>query len=182
MNGIGVMSSRTLPTNTEANIGLEASSFTRILPEICKQAHIFCNQMYPGVVPLIHHLESSSGLTRPPYLGGARGVSSSMALSLDLVNSTHYDVNDGSVGFFVSTESMPGSAVNWNFVLPNICIKYQGVTYNGLAIKLGHGSSILFDGRIIRHGTSRHYSTNSANHTVGWFWGLNSRTFVNDYI
>jgi len=99
MNGIGVMSSRTLPTNTEANIGLEVSSFTETLPEICKQAHIFCNQKYPGVVPLIHHLESSSGLTRPQYLGGESGVSSSMALSLDLVNSTHYDVNHGSVGF-----------------------------------------------------------------------------------
>jgi len=178
MNGIGVMSSRTSATNTEANIGLEVSSFTEALPEICKQANIFCNQKYPGVVPLIHQLESSSGLTRPHYLGGDSGVSSSMALSLDLVNATHYDVNDGSVGLFVSTESISGCAVSWNFVLPNICIKYQGVTYNGLSIKLGHGSSVLFNGRIICHGTTRHHSTNIANHTVGWFWGLNSRTFA----
>ena len=116
MNGIGVMSSRTSATNTEENIGSEVSSFTEALPEICKQANIFCNQKYPGVVPLIHHLESSSGLTRPHYLGGDSGVSSSMALSLDLVNATHYDVNDGSVGVFVPIESIPGYAVHWNFV------------------------------------------------------------------
>ena len=100
MNGIGVLSARTSGGNTESNIGLEESSFTQVLPDICKLANQFCNDKYPGVIPLIHHLETSSGLIRPHYLGGVDGVSSSMALSLDLVNSTHYDVNDGSVGFF----------------------------------------------------------------------------------
>jgi len=176
MNGIGLMTRHSGGSIIEAKLGTEKSLFTSNLPTICCLASEFCQQKFPGVLSTIHHLEGVGGYHRPSYLGGSQGVSSSMALSVDLINSTHYDVNDGSVGFFIATESIPGDAENWYFVLPNILLKYNGITYEGLSVQLFHGCSISFDGRVIRHGTSHHHSKGD-NHTIGWYWGLNARTF-----
>ena len=51
---------------------------------------------------------------------------------------------------------MPGRGENWYFVLPNAHgLKPDGVTkFRGMAVKLGHGVAISWDGRVIRHCTS----------------------------
>ena len=84
---------------------------------------------------------------------------SRIALTLDcsnnLSNSSHYDVNDGSAGYAVWTELIPGLASNWYFILPNIYGETkEGKPFSGLAIQLSHGVAIQWDGRILRHCTS----------------------------
>ena len=127
------------------------------LPKICTAVKKFCERKYPGVIPTFRYLEDAVGEEMPRELGGhIGGITSAMTLSLNLMNATHYDVNDGSVGFSIWTESIPGESRNWFFVLPNILVEYQGKTHHGLCIQLFHGVSVLWDGRIIRHGTSVH--------------------------
>ena len=70
---------------------------------------------------------------------------------------------------------MPHTTKNWFFIFPDVLLKRDGRTYNGLVIELSHGVTILFDGRVIRHCTSKHEcafgSDGTIGHTVGWFFG-----------
>ena len=77
-------------------------------------------------------------------------------MSVNLGNSSLYDVNDASQGYSMWTEEVLGLGQNWYFVLPNV----QGLRpdgkakFRGMAVKLGHGVGISWDGRVIRHCTS----------------------------
>jgi hypothetical protein len=75
-------------------------------------------------------------------------------MSVDMANATHYDVGDCSQGISVWLEEMPGLATGWYFVMPNMCCCIDGRMYNGIAIRLCHGTAISWDGRVVRHGTS----------------------------
>lgn len=111
----------------------------------------------PTVLRVIQDFENDSGMQ---HVGGMDGgicrVTLSMDLSINLANSTHYDVNDASQGFTIWTEDCPGTTGGWYFVLPNMKGKFPGTDreYNGIAIKLSDGVLIGWDGRLIRHGTS----------------------------
>lgn len=85
-----------------------------------------------------------------------RRVGYTIDMSVDLGNSSHYDVNDASQGYSVWTEEMLGLGQNWYFVLPNVHgLRPDGKTkFRGMAVKLGHGVAISWDGRVIRHCTS----------------------------
>jgi hypothetical protein len=85
-----------------------------------------------------------------------RRVGYTIDMSANLGNSSHFDVHDTSQGFSVWTEDFPGCGADWFFVLPNEHgLKPDGVTkFRGLAVKLGHGVAISWDGRVIRHCTS----------------------------
>ena len=154
-----------------------------ILPKICGGVRRFCERKFPGVLSAFRHLETNFGLDVPNKLGGnERGVSSSIILSCDLMNASHYDIHDASVSFTIWTETNPGSTNDWYFVLPNVLIKHKDKTYHGLCIRLFHGIAIAWDGRIIRHGTSVHTHSippkdkNVGNHTIGWFFSTNARS------
>jgi hypothetical protein len=120
----------------------------------------------PGVLRVIQDLETDSGVEYIPEMSGGTGdgeqrvgmhrISTTMDLSVNLANASHYDVNDASQGFSIWTEDKPGTTANWYFVLPNVYGHILGgnETYNGLAIKLTHGVLISWDGRVIRHCTS----------------------------
>ena len=120
----------------------------------------------PGVLRVIQDLETDSAVEYTPEMSGGTGggeqrvgmhrVSTTMDLSVNLANASHYDVNDASQGFSIWTEDKPGTTANWYFVLPNVYGHISGgnETYNGLAIKLTHGVLISWDGRVIRHCTS----------------------------
>ena len=177
MTAVGVLSARTGGSLIETKAGTVDTQFRTGLPNLCQEAAKFANDKFPGLVSTIHHLESAGGINRPPYMGGAEGVSSSMAVSVDLANATHYDVHDASMGFVVFAESQPHTTKNWNFVLPNVLVKFQNKTYHGLALKLHHGACIHFDGRIIRHGTSIHQRLSTNDHTMGFFWAASSKAF-----
>ena len=139
---------------------------------------VVADETFPTIRSIIGLLESTSISKRPPYLGGELGLSSSIAVSMDLQNSSHYDVNDASVGVVAFAETKIGCATNWYFVFPNVLIRYQNKTYSGLCIKLRHGRMILFDGRVLRHCTSVHSVTDSNEHTLGWFWAASKKAIV----
>lgn len=85
-----------------------------------------------------------------------RRVGYTIDMSINLGNSSHYDVNDASQGYSVWTEEMLGLGQNWYFVVPNVHgLRPDGKTrFRGMAVKLGHGVAISWDGRVIRHCTS----------------------------
>ena len=58
------------------------------------------------------------GIEPSKKMGGTKGISAYSLVSMDLVNSAHYDL-DTSVGLSIFNEKIPGKATNWNFVLPN---------------------------------------------------------------
>jgi hypothetical protein len=157
----------TKPTQVLANGGL--------LTEINKASLDFGIKKYGTVVPTMKHLENQANRIPVEAMGGDSSPSCSMAISTNLGNASHYDVADGSVGYSVWVELVPGTASNWFFVLPNVMVKREGKTYNGVAIQLFHGASIAWDGRIIRHGTTITQPNGTANRCMGWFWSADMR-------
>lgn len=141
-----------------------------LLKEICAQSSQFARKAFMSVLSAIKQIENQAGRSPDNTMGGANGPACSMNISSNLGNATHFDVSDASVGYSVWTELVPGSATNWYFVLPNIVIKHEGRSYNGVAIKLFHGVAIAWDGRIIRHGTSITNAGSTDNRCFGWFW------------
>ena len=175
MTAVGLLAARTGGALIETKAGTIDTPFRTALPLLCRLAASFAHQQFPGLVPTIHHLESIAGISRPSYMGGEQGVSSSMVVSVDLANATHYDINDASMCFAIFAETKPYTTRGWFFTLPNVLVKFQNRTYHGLALKLCHGACIHWDGRIIRHGTSVHKCPTSEDHTLGFFWGASSR-------
>ena len=121
---------------------------------------------------VIQDLENDSGMVvRVGMAGDGRWgrISHTMDLSVDLSNSSHYDVNDASRGFTIWTEDIPGSTEGWYFVLPNVHGQRSdgGGAFNRLAIRLTHGVLISWDGRLVRHGTS---VMNKKGHVYGSFF------------
>ena len=58
-----------------------------------------------------------------------RRVGYTIDMSVNLGNSSHFDVHDASQGFAVWAEEVPGFGENWFFVLPNVHgLKPDGVT------------------------------------------------------
>ncbi len=111
----------------------------------------------PAALRVMQDFENDSEMKHVRGMdGGMCRVTHSMDLSINLANSSHYDVNDASQGFTIWTEDNPGTTEDWYFVLPNMKGKFPGTDrdYKGIAIKLSDGVLIGWDGRLIRHGTS----------------------------
>ena len=93
-----------------------------------------------------------------------RRVGYTIDMSIDLGNSSHYDVHDASQGYSVWTEDKPGNGKNWYFILPNVHgTRFHpkreepglGVgEFHGVAVRLRDGVAISWDGRVVRHCTS----------------------------
>ena len=126
-----------------------------------------CSFYFPDVLSVIQDVEAdSSALPCKAMAGKASGgsgngagdvrfrVGFSIDMSVDMANATHYDVGDCSQGISVWLEEMPGLATGWYFVMPNMYCCIDGRMYNGIAIRLRHGTAISWDGRVVRHGTS----------------------------
>ena len=129
------------------------------LTDSVQASAMLASMSVPAVLRVLQDLEIDSGLKPTPQMsgdGGSYKVSTSMDLSVNLSNASHYDVHDASQGFSIWTEDSPGSTKNWFFVLPNVYGAKPGTrdSYNGLVIRLCHGVLISWDGRIIRHCTS----------------------------
>jgi hypothetical protein len=130
----------------------------------------------PASLRVMQDFESDSGITHAKGMGdgGICRVTHSMDLSVNLANSSHYDVNDASQGFTIWTEDHCGTK-HWYFVLPNMRGKFPGTDreYNGIAIKLSHGVLIGWDGRLIRHGTS--VTASQVGNVYGTFFAAKTR-------
>lgn len=112
----------------------------------------FLEEKYPEVLQDIRAAEKRGGsMVRPlDAMGGESGPGSSIMISRNLGNSSHYDYSDGSASCSIWAEKCKGRARNWYFVLPNLSINGS----KGVVIRLRHGVSISWDGRIIRHCSS----------------------------
>lgn len=107
---------------------------------------------FPDVLTVIQDLEADSGLDGD---GKFCRAGYTIDMSVNLRNASHFDVGDASQGFCMWTESIPGAAENWYFVMPNVLgVDEVGKEFRGLAVKLSHGVAISFDGRVLRHCTS----------------------------
>jgi hypothetical protein len=111
----------------------------------------FLRRHYQEVLSDIQQAEQA-GVTAAPLaeMGGVEGPGGSIMISRNLGNSSHFDNSDGSNSCSIWAEKHVGNATNWFFVLPNITINGS----KGVVIKLRHGVSISWDGRIIRHCSS----------------------------
>lgn len=112
---------------------------------------------FPQVYAVIRDLESDSGLLPVPPMDGAAGCRAgyTVDMSVNLGNSSHFDVHDASQGYSVWTEEIRGLGANWYFVMPNLHgMRPDGRPFAGVAIRLSHGVAISWDGRVIRHCTS----------------------------
>ena len=97
-----------------------------------------------------------------------------MELSCDLSKASHFDIRVADPGFAVWTETVPGAAKNWFFVLHNVYgVETRGSNHRrqfaGVAIRLTHGVGISWDGRRIRHCTSIFDPGVPENHVFGTF-------------
>jgi hypothetical protein len=77
-------------------------------------------------------------------------------MSINLGNSSHYDVHDASQGFSIWTEEVRGRGNNWFFVMFNLFGRQpDGSTFSGIAVKLLYGVAFTsWDGRVLKHCTS----------------------------
>jgi hypothetical protein len=126
-----------------------------VLSKAVEASSILASATIPAALRVMQDFENESGMQHAPGMeGGQCRVTLSMGLSVNLENSTQYDVNDASQGFCICTEDHPpGSTDDWYFVLPNMKGKFPGTEreYNGIAIKLSDGVLIGWDDGLIKH-------------------------------
>jgi hypothetical protein len=139
-------------------------------PSVCsKLALEFAMENFPSTITNMIEIERNAGVYPSNLMGGYFGIVSTMDMSCNLGNASHYDRNDASQGFSIWVETKCNSASNWYFLMPNMILHHQNKQYNGVAVKLSDGVSISWDGRVIRHCTT---VTNSGNNNSvhGIFW------------
>ncbi|KAI2493781.1 hypothetical protein MHU86_20744 [Fragilaria crotonensis] len=172
--GTRIMKDRTGPWRTR----YVTSSSPREQPALAacvRAAAQLASTSVPAVLRVMQDMEDDADLKPSGGMAGdgtfAR-VAHTMDVSVDLSNASHYDVNDASSSFAIWTEDSPGTTNNWYLVLPNVFGKKTrtGRTYNGVAIKLTHGTLISWDGRLIRHATSI-MDRKPGCHVYGTFFG-----------
>ena len=117
---------------------------------------------YPQVYAVIRDTEENFGLkpVSPMDGEGGRRVGYTVDVSVDLGNTSHVDVHDGSQGYSVLGEEFPGQGTNWFLVLPNVYglrpdpDGNDWIRFEDLAIRITDGVSVSWDGRDIRRCTS----------------------------
>ena len=116
--------------------------------------------VYPDVLAFIPDNEGDSGFQPPPktMAGDQYGncVGGKIDMSVDMANASYVDLfKNTSQGFCVYTEEIPGMAYGWHFVMPNLRgTKEDGTQFNGVAVRLHHGTAISCNDRLIRNCTS----------------------------
>jgi len=171
---------------TVTNFVKPADFHNELNGQLCQEIASYMEKVYPHHLITTRHAERAHGVHPQQNMGGENGVASSMDQSIDLANATHFDINDASTSFSLWSELNPNTAKNWFFVLPNLRVFCDGKMYNGVIIKLNHGTSICWDGRIIRHGTSitdingndfkEVKNSTTENHVFGTFFAAKAKT------
>ncbi len=167
------------------SLGKNNSCVANENPLSCKLGRSFAEVQYSEVLNNMKFTESACGISPPLEMGGSAGITSSMAISKNLGNATHMDVNDASVGFSIWHETHPGSAENWFFILPNVVVSHEDKTYQGIMVQLSHGVSISWDGRVLRHGTAvpknvGKLTDGKTNHVIGTYWGACAKLYEHE--
>jgi hypothetical protein len=146
-----------------------------------------CAILFPDVLAVIQDMEADSGLNSVPSMGETGimlRVGYTIDTSVDLGNSSHFDVGNVLQGFSVWTEEVPSLASNWYFVMPNLNgMENGGYPFDGVAVKLYHGTAISWDGLVIRHstlltspdGSGTQFGLGKRNHVSGTFSAVKKR-------
>ena len=102
---------------------------------LCQLSAAYLSKAHPRQLIAMRSAERSFGvLPGKKSMGGYRGVTASLDQSVDLANPSHFDPKDGSIAASIWTERIKKRAINWYFVLPNVQVQYNGVTYFGVII------------------------------------------------
>lgn len=104
---------------------------------------------------------------------GGDGSLHTFSISKDLGNASHVDRGDESVGIATWVEKEPGRAKNWYFILPNTHLLHD--ESRAVVVKLSHGLSISWDGRVVHHCTSVTDTGGVENHVYGNFTSKSKR-------
>ena len=80
---------------------------------------------------------------------------SAFTCSINFASAQHVDIRDAGVGVFVWFRDCDKITKDGYFLLSNTMVHVNEVDYNGVAIKLVDGVMLTFDGRMIRHGTTK---------------------------
>ena len=83
----------------------------------------------------------------PPYRVLKKLGFSKITVSVNLKNSAHFDYRDACNGIATWVETVPGEAKGGFFILPNRTFNKK----RGIAIRLRHGVTISWDGRLLHH-------------------------------
>lgn len=129
--------------------------------------------IFPGAVKSIKRVMKQNRKFVPEYLGGTSGVSCEMVQSIDsLVTECHVDL-DISLCFSIwsmSDNKYANLSKGWYFLLPYTQTEAKGHMYRGIAICLGHGVGIQWDGRSIFHCSTA--PNNQRAKAIGTFFGI----------
>jgi len=117
-------------------------------------SHILCSHLHWETVGMRHILEKYD--EKPPKcVGGNKGLTKSINVSVNLANATHYDMNDKGIGAAVWVEQSPFVEMDIYFIFPNVSVKDStGKMQNGLLVKLKDGCTISWNGNSLCHCTS----------------------------
>ena len=141
------------------NVNIRSST----LPTMNYFMSSFFQSAFPNEFMEIH--EGNKGIQIEKAVGGD-GSLHTFSISCDLGNASHVDSGDESVGISTWVENKPGKAKNWYFILPNTTLLDDPT--KAIVIKLSHGLTIAWDGRVIHHCTSI-TDTGEENHVYGNF-------------
>jgi hypothetical protein len=149
------------------------------LRDVCIEVGEVAKELFPPVVSAIRHTERLYGIGPAYALGGERGISSEVVMSVDLAGPSHMDTRDGSVCLVIWHEQKhdPPTANNWKFMMPNLTVQEGSMTWKGVALKISHGTAIVFDGRDIRHCTAK-TEPGEGNNTHGLYCGVVSELIL----
>jgi hypothetical protein len=124
----------------------------RIMSEL--MSRMLCSRLHWETLGIRHILEKYD--EKPPKcVGGNKGLTKSVNVSVNLANAAHYDENDEGIGAAVWVEQSPNVAMDVYFIFPNVSVKDStNKMRNGLLIKLKDGCIISWNGNSLRHCTS----------------------------
>lgn len=112
----------------------------------------YCNSVHPEIVAEIDDAMEKLGVTVCDLMGGSKGLAPSGDISIDLGNESHNDVYDLCRAISTWVEVVEGKATGWYYLMPNVSIDGDP---RPVAIELGTGVTIAWDGRIVSHCSSK---------------------------
>mmetsp|Transcript_17622 Transcript_17622/g.24509 ORF Transcript_17622/g.24509 Transcript_17622/m.24509 type:complete len:159 (-) Transcript_17622:72-548(-) len=152
----GIRSSSTCHGPYPFNKQLKLVSETAVLMSDHYQKH------FPAATKAISLINKG----KPRIKGMEDCMVSEIVSAKNQVNAAHIDCQDRSVSLSTWVEDHPGTAKGWAFILPNVTRD----SAKAIAIKLKHGLSIEWDGRLIHH-CSTLLEKGERNNVYGYYHG-----------
>lgn len=139
-----------------------------------KIANVIASRFFPRVVRSIKNCLYRNNKMIPLYLGGEEGLCTEITQSQhSLVNESHVD-QDHSKSFSIWSVQKGHNErpVKWFFIFPYVACIVDNIEYKGIVVKVIHGASVEWDGRVISHCTTGPGDRNVNG--IGTFFGVTS--------